>query len=185
MPKRFLTQLEARNNVAPMKSLRSFLLLAILPIMLAGCVCGRPHGSASDKPAKLEMKVTMFSLDEQKFGNKKETQVDAEIRNVGETTALLPTKDIGPSWIHSAVYIINFSPDFEFSTADGFKIPKAKSDLGIVELRPREAIQLSGLLEETNVSPASVGVRYSISKEFGERYGTWHGEIRGSAVQTK
>jgi hypothetical protein len=161
-----------------MKMPHTFLVLAALPAMLAGCICGETHKSAGTKPAKLEMKVTMFSLDEEKFGNKKETQVDAEIRNVGETTVLLPTKGLGP-FVDSEVsfQLISFSSDWYLSTRDGFRIPKAKSELAIVELRPREAITLGCTLDGTNVSPARVGVEYKISKEFAERYGTWHGEI--------
>ena len=154
--------------------------------MLIGCVCGGTHKSAGTKPAKLEMKVTIFSLDEEKVGNKKETQVDAEIRNVGDTTVLLPTKGLGPD-VNGEVSFqwISFSTDWHLSTRDGFKIPKAKSELAIVELRPREAIMLGCTLFATNVSPASVGVEYKISKEFAERYGTWYGEIVGKAVQSK
>jgi hypothetical protein len=170
-----------------MKTPHTLVVMAVLPVLLVGCVCGGTHQSAGTKPAKLEMKVTLFSLDEEKFGNKKEKQVVAEIRNIGETTVLLPTKEIGPVVrINSGLfYSIDFSTDWYLSTRDGFKIPKAKSELAIVELRPREAIMLDCTLDGTNVSPARVNVEYKISKEFAERYGTWHGEIGSKPVQSK
>ena len=131
------------------------------------------------------MRVKMFNL-EVKSGSIRATQVDTEIRNIGETTVLLPTKDIGPGvWNMGGVYFVNFGSDMGYGTLDGFSFPKAKSELAIVELRPREAIMLDCMLDETNVSPARVAVDYKISKEFAERYGTWHGEIGGKPVQSK
>jgi hypothetical protein len=169
-----------------MKAPHTFLILAVLSVMLAGCVCRGTRQCAGAKPAKLEMKVTMFSLDEEKFGNKKVTQVDAEIRNVGETTVLLPTKGLGPSdWVMGGSHFVNFDSDVGYGTLDGFSFPKAKSDLAIVELRPREAIMLDCMLSETNVSPARVSVEYKVSKEFAERYGTWHGDIGPVVGQSK
>jgi hypothetical protein len=156
--------------------------------MLAGCVCEKPHGDASTKQTKLEMKLTAFDLAQRKFRPNVGTEVYAEIRNVGETPVLLPTKEIGPTIdVMGGVQIIEFTSDWFLSTSDGFKMPKAKSDLAIVELRPREAIALYCTLENTNTpfNPASVGALYRISQEFAERYGTWHGEIAGKWVQPK
>ena len=169
-----------------MNKLQAGLILAFLPAVLMGCVCGETHQSVGTKPAKLEMKVTMFSPDEESFGNKKETHVSAEIRNVGETAVLLPTKELGPMVLFlGGLYVVEFDSDVYFSTRDGFSLPKAKSELAIVEVRPREAIMLDCTLLATNVSPTAVSVTYKISEKFAERYGTWHGQIGSNRVQSK
>ena len=131
--------------------------------------------------AKLEMELSFIDLESPKFGDKKQIQVDATIRNLGDETVLLPTEDIGPSTFSDGAFaIINFSPDGYCETADGFRIPKAKSKLAIVELRPHEAIELARIFEKP--APTVVGAVYSISKESAERYGTWSGKIDGGFI---
>ena len=141
----------------------------------------------TDGQTKLEMKAEIIDPKEGISSNQQGKRLYVEIRNVGKTTVLLPTKDLGPlgdgrpgGW-----WDLTFSPDMYFSTRDGFRIPKAKSDLAIVELRPKEAIILD--YENVDSIPAPlVLVRYVITEEFGERYGVWHGEITTSgAIKVK
>jgi len=139
----------------------------------------------TNAPTKLEMKVQIIGSKDGNSSDQQEKRLYAEVRNVGETTVLLPTRDIGPMLNGSAGAIcdLTFSPDWYLSTRDGFRIPKAKSDLAIVELRPKEAIGLHYLFSDP--IPGSVSVRYRVSKEFGERYGVWHGEISSQYIKVK
>jgi hypothetical protein len=159
------------------------IIAALLLLLLSGCVSTQQNSAnTNSKFAKLEMKLSFFDLEEQKLGNKKQIQVEAEIRNVGDATVWLPTKDLGPAiFTMGGVAIIHFAPEYYSATtnADGFHFPQAESELAIVELRPHEAIRLAHVFDKPG--PARVLANYSISKEFAERYGTWSGKIdRGS-----
>jgi hypothetical protein len=139
----------------------------------------------TDGQTKLEMKVEIIVPKEEISTNQQGKRLYVEIRNVGKTTVLLPTKGLGPDSDGTAggLWDLTFSPDWYLSTRDGFRIPKAKSDLAIVELRPKEAIVLD--YEFVEPIPASVIVRYRISEETGERYGVWNGEITSEPINVK
>jgi hypothetical protein len=162
----------------------------VLAAMLVGCASGRTERDASAKApklAKLEMRLNVTNLKELKVANQKGIELAAEIRNNGETAVRLPTRDIGPSWggTQGGWNIMVFSPDGYLQTKDGFRVPKAESDLAIVELRPREAVFLYNTFPEDETLPAGVIVSYRISKEFGERYGTWSGELTGGGAKLR
>ena len=164
---------------------RTRLLLA-MPIMLAGCIGGGVKHSGDSSSSNLEMKVEVINLGELKSSaSLKGRRLAVEIRNIGERTVWIPTREIGPSYIgrDGGWQIMLFSPDVYISTSDGFPVPKAKSDLGIVELRPKEAIILDHVFNDP--LPTSVAVQYSISKDFAERYGVWHGMLSAEGVEVK
>jgi hypothetical protein len=154
----------------------NFLIIALSLVPCASAWCGE-----NSKQPKLEMKVSSIDLEDAKFGNRKEVSVHVEIRNVGTVAALIPTKGIGPASVGNAGYRDLFFQDVQVTTKDGFRFAYAPSDLAIVELRPGEAILLGHTFPKP--PPGSVRVRYMISKEFAERYGTWSGELDGGLIQ--
>jgi hypothetical protein len=157
-----------------------------MPIMLAGCIGGGVKHSGDSSSTNLEMKVHVINLEELKSSaSQKGRQLVIEIRNIGARTVWLPTREIGPFSMgrDGGWQLMQFSTDGYISTRDGFRIPKAKSDLGIVELRPREAIILDHVFNDP--LPTVVAVQYSISKDFAERYGVWHGMISAEGVEVK
>lgn len=170
-----------KTNIVPIAR-----IIAAVISLLTACSTstGEKPASSTASASKLEAELSSFDLESPKFGNKKQIQLDVEIRNAGETTVLLPTKDIGPATdLDGNFAIVHFTPDVYLSTADGLPIPKAKSELAIVELRPHEAIFLSEIFEKP--APYVVIAQYSISKEFAERYGTWSGKIEAGSISLR
>jgi hypothetical protein len=169
-----------KTNVVPIAPF----IAAVISLLTACSTSPGEKSANSTASAKLEAKINSFDLESPKFGNKKQIQVEIEIRNAGETTVRLPTKDIGPAIESDGGFaIVIFTPDVYLSAADGLRIPKAKSELAIVELRPHEAISLSEIFEKP--APGVVFAQYSISKEFAERYGTWSGKIEAGSISLR
>lgn len=167
-----------------MKRNVSHIITAVILLITAGYASTGEQRANISESAMLEMKLSFIDCETPNLGNRKEIQVNAEIRNVGRVTAMLPTKDIGPFVATmGGVGIINFFSDGYLSTVDGFRIPKAKSDLAIVELRPHEAIKLSYVFQKP--APEMVLGYYSIPKEFAQRYGTWTGKIDGGSLSLR
>jgi len=166
-----------KTNVVPITP-----IIAAVILLLTGCSSSTGEKAANNADsAKFETKLSSFDLESPKLGNRKQIEIFVEIRNAGETTVLLPTKDIGPATtVEGGIAIVNFTPDVHLTTTDEFRIPKAKSELAIVELRPHEAISLATTFEKP--APDVVMAQYSISKEFAERYGTWSGKIEAGSI---
>jgi hypothetical protein len=161
------------------------LLLVGLPILLLGCATrGQKQGPGAAAPAKLEIKLSFNDCETPAFHNRKQIELVVEVRNVGQSAVLLPKHTHGGQtvlWGDGSLATVNFDSDGFFSTRDGYRLPPAASELAIVELRPREAMILNSTFEKP--APKVAVVKYRISKEFAERYGTWYGEVDGGSIK--
>jgi hypothetical protein len=163
--------------------------LAIVTLLyLAALTFLASFGLAESAPkpelTKLETRLSCIDLDDPKLGSNqsKEYRIYLEIRNVGKAVAVLPTKGIGPAVLSDGFVIFN---DSKNSLRDGTPIVSPPAEFAIVDLRPGEAVILSYTLrkDERPASRGQVTVRYIITKEFAERYGTWSGELDAGVVK--
>lgn len=71
---------------------------------------------------------------------------------------------------------------FEISrTPDGRKVRQPNGEFGIVNLQPGESALLGDIrILELDTEGEPFAVRYRVSKEVGQFYGTWYGEVEAT-----
>lgn len=94
------------------------------------------------------------------------------IKNTGNSNAIVLTENLVQTKIDESIEI---QAPYTFVKIEGQEI-KLKQSIGKyapVELKPGEIAFLNSVIPKN-----SLNVSYSISKEFGEVHGTWHGTVK-------
>jgi hypothetical protein len=154
-------------------------LLSVVLAFSAGC----SHLQSDPVPPKLDFRVQRIDLEQDKFGNQIWVSFDADIRNVGQTSAVLPTKAIGPAVVGNAALVDILFADPSLQTTNGLRRAYSVAEIAPVELRPGEVTTLS----YTFVKPAAAAARvtYRISRDFAARYRLWHGELTSGIIRLR